>query len=278
MWVASMALLAAAAAGAPAARGAARNAALGDEIVALVREHFFDAARARAWAAAHRGYGAAAADGAAFAARTSEILTELRTSHTAFYPRGGAEHPLLAAVFQDGLKVTPTYASLGVDLATTAAGTFVRRVFPGGAGEAAGLLRGDRIVTVDGRPPDPTRPLAGGAGKPVRLAVQHAAGQPAIALDAVPVTINPREEWLAMQRTGSPARGGLGADLDSFRHAWPAVFRARFGADVPPVAPRILVKRAGGAELRAARELLGRTIATLKDRGKPGPEGVLVEV
>ncbi|HEY5453773.1 MAG TPA: hypothetical protein VIQ54_33700, partial [Polyangia bacterium] len=77
---------------------------------------------------------------------------------------------------------------------------------------------------------------------------------------------------------GAPARGGLARDLDSFRHAWPAAFRARFGADVPPVAPRILVTKTRGRDLRAAREVLGRTIATLKDREKPGPEGLLVEV
>jgi hypothetical protein len=39
-----------------------------------------------------------------------------------------------------------------------------------------------------------------------------------------------------------------------------------------------LVTKTRGAELRAAREVLGRTIATLKDRGKPGPEGILVEI
>ena len=77
---------------------------------------------------------------------------------------------------------------------------------------------------------------------------------------------------------GAPARGGLSRDLDSFRRAWPAAFRARFGADVPPVAPRILVTKTRGGDLRAAREVLGRTIASLKDREKPGPEGVLVEV
>src|SRR5262245_32586992 len=185
------------------ARADARHAALGDEIVALVRDNFFDAGRAQMWAAKHRGYGAAMRDAAAFAARTSAILAELATSHTAFYPRGSSEHPMLSAVFQDGLKTNPTYASLGIDLARTAGGLFVRRVFPGGAGEAAGLLRGDRIAHVDGKEPDPSLPLVARAGRPVRLEVDRAPDQHAIQLRAVPVLVNPRQEWLAMQRTGS---------------------------------------------------------------------------
>jgi len=80
---------------------------------------------------------------------------------------------------------------------------FVQRVFPGGAGEAAGLLRGDRIVTVDGMPADPSLPLAARAGRAVRLEVQRAPQQPAIELRATPMLINPKQEWLAMQRTGS---------------------------------------------------------------------------
>ena len=94
-------------------------------------------------------------------------------------------------------------------------------------------------------------------------------------LDASVAIRDGGDEFLVV---GAPARGALPRDLDSFRQAWPTAFRARFGADVPPVAPRILVTKTRGAELRAAREVLGRTIATLKDRGKPGPEGILVEV
>lgn len=83
------------------------------------------------------------------------------------------------------------------------------------------------------------------------------------------------DEFLVL---GAPARAGLARDLESFRRAWPGVFRSRFGADVPIVAPRILVTRTRGAGLRQARETLGRTIGTLKNRDAPGPEGVLVEI
>ena len=185
------------------ARPDPRPAAIGDEILALVRDNFVDAQRARDWARTHRGYGAATLDFATFAARTNQILAELGASHTAFYPRGSSEQPMLSAIFADGLKTHPVHASLGIDVAKTAAGFFVRRVFPGGPGEAAGLLRGDRLVTVDGEPPAPSQPLVARAGIPVALVVQRERSKPTIELRALPVEINPKQEWLAMQRAGS---------------------------------------------------------------------------
>ena len=74
---------------------------------------------------------------------------------------------------------------------------------------------------------------------------------------------------------GAPSRADLEDDLDRARRAWPAVFAATFG-DVPPVAPRILVTRTRGRDLRASREALGRQVGTLKLAAKiPPPEGVL---
>ncbi len=75
---------------------------------------------------------------------------------------------------------------------------------------------------------------------------------------------------------GAPTRGGLEGDLDAFRRAWPRAFRARFGADAPPVAPRILVTETRGGNLSSVREMLGRRVGTLKhDAPNPGEEGVL---
>ncbi len=75
---------------------------------------------------------------------------------------------------------------------------------------------------------------------------------------------------------GAPERQHLERDLDAFRRAWPARFHAEFGADVPPVAPRILVTESRGRDLRSAREHLGRGMGKVKDASKsPPPEGIL---
>jgi GGDEF domain-containing protein len=83
------------------------------------------------------------------------------------------------------------------------------------------------------------------------------------------------DEFLVL---GAPTRTGLARDLNTFRHAWAGVFRDRFGTATDVVTARILVRRTRGIELRQARETLGRAIGLLKDRDKPGPEGLLVEV
>lgn len=63
---------------------------------------------------------------------------------------------------------------------------------------------------------------------------------------------------------GAPTRSGLFDAMETLRRSWPQRFHARFGADVPPVAPRILVGRTRGNQLRHAREALGRGITGLK--------------
>lgn len=94
-------------------------------------------------------------------------------------------------------------------------------------------------------------------------------------IDAASAIRDGGDEFLVL---GAPTRAGLARDLESLRRAWPGAFRARFGTGVPIVAARILVTRTRGAGLRQARESLGRTIGTLKHRGAPGPEGLLVEM
>ncbi|HEU4410725.1 MAG TPA: GGDEF domain-containing protein [Polyangiaceae bacterium] len=76
----------------------------------------------------------------------------------------------------------------------------------------------------------------------------------------------------------APTRAGLARTMDSFRRAWPVRFRAVFGDDVPPVAPRVLVARTRGRGLRRAREELGRGITGLKNDPSAHPlEGILVD-
>ncbi len=76
---------------------------------------------------------------------------------------------------------------------------------------------------------------------------------------------------------GAPTRAGLVGDLEAFRRAWPARFRARFG-DTTPVSARILVTCGAGRDLRGIREHLGRSLAPLKHGSAPGPEGLLARV
>lgn len=194
-----------------AAAPASRYEALGDEVVARVREHFYDPGRAAAWALAHAGYGREARDAEDFTRRTAAALAGLRTSHTAYYPQHSVEAAGLRAIFQRPLRLPRvSLVGIGVDVVELPGGTFVRHVFAGSPAAAAGLLRGDRLVAADGRPFHPTRSFAGRAGRSVRLTLERQQGQPPLTLRVTPRRVNPREEWLEAQDKGSSVveRGG----------------------------------------------------------------------
>jgi GGDEF domain-containing protein len=92
-------------------------------------------------------------------------------------------------------------------------------------------------------------------------------------IDAVRAIRDGGDEFILV---AAPERRGLKNALDGFRRDWPDRFRERFGADVPPVAPRILVGHTRGKGLISAREELGKRITTLK-HAEAGPEGVMVD-
>ena len=101
----------------------------------------------------------------------------------------------------------------------------------------------------------------------------------ASALSSIEGTRTIRDGGDEMLIVGAPTAATLFERLDAFRRAWPRRFHARFGADVPPVAPRILVGRAHAGELVRLRETLGRAIGGLKQVGEtPPPEGVLARI
>lgn len=164
-------------------------AALADEVVALVRDQFFDPDVGAEWAARHAAYGAGLDGGEAFVTRTRELLAELATSHTGYYTTRDPEHAGLLAIFGEGLglDVAPV-EHLGADIGRDG---MVRVVFVGGPAEAAGLVRGDRIVSADGEPWEPVESLRGRAGQEVVLIVE---GSGDVTREVV---VSPRRQLLA---------------------------------------------------------------------------------
>ena len=175
--------------------------ARGREIVAKVREHFFDAGRAAAWADRHATYADGVSDGEAFAAATRRALADLRTSHTAYYTKDDPEYYGLASIFRGAPGTPPSeVASIGVDVAP---GGFVRKVFAGGPAEAAGIRRGDEIAFVDDQPFRPVASLKGKEGKDVAVDVRGRKDETVRRVILVPRKIDPKREWLEDQEKGA---------------------------------------------------------------------------
>ncbi|HEY2159353.1 MAG TPA: S41 family peptidase [Isosphaeraceae bacterium] len=181
---------------------------LGRTVVALVADHFLDRDRANAWAATHNGYADAITDPRAFAVATNAALAELKTSHTRLYTPDDVAYYGLMAIFAPALKrPAPAFESIGVDLAE---GRYVRRVFAGGPGEAAGLRRGDEIVGADQRPLVEVATFRGQSARQVALAVRRRAADPLIEVRVKPRTVVASREWAEAQEKGTRriARGG----------------------------------------------------------------------
>ena len=175
-------------------------AALGREVATIVRDNFMDPERGRAWAERHVDYAADVRNGGSFAVRTNEVLAELETSHTRYYPRGSAGYWGLAAIFADFLEIGPVeYVSIGADVDNR---DFVRRVLAGGPADEARLLRGDRIMTVGGGSLARIDPFAGQAGVPIEILVERGPKRRA-KLKVTPRRINPKDEWIEAQRQGA---------------------------------------------------------------------------
>jgi carboxyl-terminal processing protease len=146
-----------------------------------------NAEKAARWAEQHAGYADGIRDRAAFRDETRRILAELESSHTQYYTPGDPGYHDLLAIFESFLKRDPKTQSVGL---ATADG-FVVRAFAGGPAAAAGVRRGDRIVSQKRE------------GTEVVLEVQSRRDGLSRAVRLAPRLISPKEEWLEDQRAGA---------------------------------------------------------------------------
>ncbi|HEU5181342.1 MAG TPA: S41 family peptidase [Candidatus Polarisedimenticolia bacterium] len=175
--------------------------ALGQEIVRIVRESFYNPKTAEAWAKAHDHYGASAENRNEFNRKTRDALAELKASHTAYYTPDDSRYYGLLSIFKGTLKAGPgEVESIGADFTEEG---FTRVVFPGGPAAKAGLLRGDKVLSADGAPFQPVTSLKGKAGRSVSLKIERSTGSTPQEIRVTPRKIDPGKEWLEAQQKGA---------------------------------------------------------------------------
>jgi carboxyl-terminal processing protease len=177
--------------------------ALGQEIEGIVGRDFYDPERAARWVRENAGYAEGIMDAAAFRRETRRRLALLGASHTEYYALDDPGRWDLASLFESYLQQPTRTESLGLGLVEREDGWFVARVFAGGPAEAAGVRRGDRIVTADSAPFHPKRSFSGKSGRPVTLEIQSRRGGPTRTVSVVPRLVDSKEEWLETQRAGT---------------------------------------------------------------------------
>jgi carboxyl-terminal processing protease len=209
------------------------------EILQIVGQEFYDSKRAAQWVQKHRNYAAGVTHQAAFAERTNRALADLHTSHTGYYTARDTAYYALRSIFQHVLRIEqPRYESIGADFARLPQGTFARQIFAGSPAEKAGLLRGDQVLSADGKPFHPVQAFQGKAGRSVNLKILRQRGASPLSIRAVPKRVQPKQEWLAAQWAGSrlitrngkriaivPLFSGAG---DEYRQAVQDAIAARF--------------------------------------------------
>lgn len=125
----------------------------------------------------------------AFSKDVNEMLAALGASHTQLYVQDSPQWYQLAGVFLPGNKDlegelapfltdgAPIYTGIGINVETRGTGIFVVGVLDGHPAQVAGVLTGDRIISVDDRPYHPIRSFEGRAGKASELVIERRSGE-----------------------------------------------------------------------------------------------------
>ena len=177
-----------------------------DRVWGTVDEHFYDPEfRGVDWNACRERYRAEALNSgnmAQLAAVVNRMLNELQTSHTRFYTVDDPEFfflvslfrevyspELLEELFPDG-KIR--YAGMGAFTRLLDGEYYLTGVIPGYPAAKAGLARGQRLVSVNGRPFHPIRSCIDGVGKSLKVVVQVGPEQQR-RVELEPVWIEPQQ-------------------------------------------------------------------------------------
>lgn len=137
-----------------------------------------------------------------FSLLINSMLAGLKTSHTHYYTKNDPEYYQLASVFQRLPLIRKLfnykeirYSTIGIITQNIDGKTFVSGVLEGGAAEKAALLKGDEIVSVNGRKFEPSIILSNKPGSPIELKIRRQKYKEAFKLSIIPEIINPHKEF-----------------------------------------------------------------------------------
>ena len=178
-----------------------------DEVWRLVDQHFYDRDfRGHDWKALrdrYRPLAEAAPDADSQAQVISDMLAELGASHTARYRQNDPAYYQLVDIFAGSLRrelrgLFPNgvrYPGIGLFTRQIDDKLFVSGTIAGLPADKAGVLVGDEIVDIDGKPFAAVGSFEGKVGQTVTMHVRRAAGGEILPIAIRPVWIEPADDF-----------------------------------------------------------------------------------
>lgn len=161
-----------------------------------------------------------------FSSEVNNMLLELNASHTHFYMKNEPEYYQLASIFSfvKGIEKLFTlgrieYPSIGISTRLINKKRFIISVLEGSPAERAGFLKGDEIISADGKPFHPFQSFKGRIGKPVSLEIKRTETGNPFNIKVIPASVNPQDEYLRAERSSAKIYISGGKKI-GYIHIW----------------------------------------------------------
>ena len=138
----------------------------------------------------------------------NRMLEQLKTSHTYYLTPADYEYYHLSAIFSaipvistlfKGKEIT--YPTIGIITEKIADKVFIVSVLSGSVAQEAGLLRGDEIVSVNGKPFTAIKSIESSLGKNVEFEIKRSHQEKSQLFNIFPIAINPKKEMLEAEKS-----------------------------------------------------------------------------